>query len=459
MFNKDFFYTTLTHAIFKSDTKNKITGFAIDSRLVKNNDVFIALAGEKVDGHDYIENALQNGAVALLVEKEKKDRLKSIEQKMLKNKLMIFVDDTLQALIMLAKAWRSHFSYPVVAITGSLGKTTTKEMVVSIGKAAQFPMVFSQKNQNTLLSLCLNILNMRYTHKLAVFEVGIDDVGQMEIKADILRPTIAVITNIAPSHTHFLGTMRNVACEKKKIFSFFGKKHTGIINGDQQLLSNDTYTHKVITFGCKKKNDIQARKVKLPNFMLKIHDKKRCVQLSVGHKGFVYNALAASAVAKTLNIDFDKIVQGLESFVSVERRFEKKQISKNRGIVISDCYNANPVSMKAALQSFDDMKCTGVKIAVLGDMKELGKKELFWHRQIGRFLQKNITVDILVLVGPLAKEIAKTIPADMKVYFTNDWQEATRTLKDLLGGTEDALVLVKGSLSMNLGCLVDNISI
>jgi UDP-N-acetylmuramoyl-tripeptide--D-alanyl-D-alanine ligase len=459
MFNKDFFHKTFNNAIFRHDTTKKITGFAIDSRLVKSNDVFIALSGEKVDGHCYIDEALKNGAVVLILEKEKKNYLKHIDLVLLENVLIIFVDDTLQALVALAKNWRVRFSYPVVAITGSLGKTTTKEMVVNICKTAQFPIVFSQKNQNTLLSLCLNILNMRHSHCAAVFEVGIDDVGQMEIKADILRPTIAVITCVAPAHTQVLGKMRDVAREKKKIFSFFEKKHIGIVNGDQQLLNNDTYHYRVITFGHKKTNNIQARSVKLPCFILKLYDQAHCVQLPIEHRGLVANALAAASVAHVLGISFADIVDGIKTFVFSDRRFEKKQLAKKRGIIISDCYNANPVSMKAALQSFNYMKCIGIKIAVLGDMKELGNKELFWHRQIGRFLHKYDNIDVLVLVGLLAKYISQTAPKHMKIYFVSDWQEATKKVNDLLGKIEDSLVLVKGSSAMKLGYLVDKISV
>jgi UDP-N-acetylmuramoyl-tripeptide--D-alanyl-D-alanine ligase len=457
MFSKNFFRKTLVNAIFKTGTKHKITGFAIDSRLVQQNDVFIALKGEHVDGHLFISDALKRGASAIIIQKEKEGYVQEIDASLLHNTLVILVDDPLQALVCLAKAWRSRFSYPVVAITGSLGKTTTKDMVVNMCKTAQLPLLFSEKNQNTFLSLCVNILKMRHTHKAVVFEVGIDGVGQMEMKADILRPTVAVITCIAQSHTQFLGALKQVAYEKKKIFSFFDDTNIGIINGDQLVL-RDTFKHKVIRFGNKKKNDVQAQNITMPTFMLKICDKKRKVRLRVEHRGFVTNALAASSVAHVLGISLDDMVKGLETFVASDRRFEKKQIVRNRGVIISDCYNANPVSMKAAIQAFHGMRCAGKKIAVLGDMKELGGREIFWHRQIGRYLQKHHLVDYLVLVGELAKEIACAAPQHMHVSFVRDWQEAVRNVDILLGESKDSLVLVKGSLSVNLGCLVKELS-
>ena len=474
-FSKYFLRRSLPNGVFevfgnKSKTiddflnQNNIEKFCIDSRKAQANYAFIALEGNNVDGHSFLQEALERGAIAFIIKRDKKDCLQKVSKKLLDGKLVILVDDTLKALTELAKHWRLNFDYPVIGITGSIGKTSTKQMIASILQFAKFPAYISFKNQNTIIGLSLNILNMRDEHKAAIFELGISQIGEMDQLADILRPTIALITRISHSHTLNLGTLAGVAEQKRQIFKYFNTNNIGVICGDQQLLTGSYYNHPVIKFGLQTKNQIQARMIKEidggTSFMLKIYGKKQRIKLNGNHSGFVNNALAASSLAHLLNIMLSDIAQGLQSFKGFDNRFEQKKITKGRGFFVSDCYNANPESMKAAIFAFGQMKSNGPKIVVLGDMLELGENEYFWHKHIGRFLSKISDLSVAVLVGKRAKLIAKTAPVTLKIDCVDNWQQAKDRLNSILQNNKqkESLILVKASRGVQLDKMVDELS-
>jgi UDP-N-acetylmuramoyl-tripeptide--D-alanyl-D-alanine ligase len=330
---------------------------------------------------------------------------------------------------------------------------------------AKFPAYVSYKNQNTIIGLSLNILNMTCDHKAAIFELGINEVGEMEQLVDVLRPTFGLITYIAHAHTQGLGKIKSVAAEKLKIFTHFAPNNIGAVCGDLPLLSNAYYIHPVIRFGTKTKNQIQARMIKiLPDnsisFILKIYDKKVRVKLNGNNPGFVNNALAASTLAYLLNVSLSDIIKGLESFKGFDNRFERKKIVDGQGEFISDCYNASPESMKAAILAFEQLKTLNNKIAILGEMKELGESELFWHRQIGRVLGRALSLSYLILVGKNARLMAKNAPINLKIEFADDWMQAKEVLSQILRLNKEkkSLILVKASHSMGLDKIVDELS-
>jgi UDP-N-acetylmuramoyl-tripeptide--D-alanyl-D-alanine ligase len=442
-------------------------GVSIDTRTMKYEQIFIAINGGKLNGHDFLEDALKLKAAALIIDESEAERIKSIQGgERLREILVIRVENTLEALFDLARAWRKRFSFPVVAIAGSVGKTTTKEMVRMILYKAGMSACLSDKNYNTMIGLSLSILNIGKDDKCAVFEVASSKRGEMIQKADLLRPTIAAIIALAHAHIEGLGEMPSILKEKIDIFSFFRADNLGVISGDFQALANSCYHHSTIRFGLKTKNHIQARKVKIEfddnncattNFLLRIYKKDWPASIRGNHEGNLNNALAAASIAHCLGISGDVIVEGLKEFSPVEGRFENKKLKSNKGIVINDCYNANPESMKAALLASDSIKVEGEKIAVLGDMLELGEKEVFWHRQVGRVLGKARSFDLIILVGCRAKEIAKTAPITTKIKFAEDWQSATTMLEEIII-SPDSFVLVKGSLDVNLGKLVEKIA-
>lgn len=446
--------------------QNKTVYAAVDSRLVEKDDVFFALKGESTDGHKFLVDAFDAGASAFVVSCDIAHCLSVLSAKKLENRLIIKVDDTYQALFALTKAWRSLLTMPTVGITGSIGKTSTKEILRSILQQANISFYVSMKNQNTFTGLCLNILRVPFDCQVAAFEVGMSKPGEMEIKADILRPSIGLITCIAHSHLEDVGSLSGVAQEKRKLFKYFSPQDIGIIFGDQTLLLDAYYTHPIAKFGFKIKNQVQARKVKtmslddgsiVTEFILKWYGEKTSIRMPGNHVGMVHNALAASTIAYFLKIPLDVVVAGVQNYHGFENRFELRQISRKRGVIVSDCYNANPESMRAAIVAFDKMKSKGKKIAVLGDMLGLGEKEAFWHRQIGRLLAKASTIEAVVLVGERAKNIALTAPKYLTVELASDWQSARTKLEDLLP-MQDALVLVKASHDMVLNKVVDAVS-
>ena len=278
--------------------------------------------------------------------------------------------DMMQAFIKLACAWRDQFNYPVVGITGSVGKTSTKEILKSILHANNIPFIASEGNQNTRVGVAINIFKMRSNHQAAIFELGISKRGEMAELAKIARPSTAVITGIGHAHMEGLGSLADIALEKRDIFKYFNDSSIGIINGDQPLLANVGYNHPMIKFGSKTVNQIQARKIHATgtniSFVMKIYKEKCNVTLQHPHEGAVMNSLAATAIAYLLRVPTAKIIEGIQQPLRVSGRFEEKALSAKKGKIIHDCYNANPESMKAALLAFQKIETKAQKIAVLG---------------------------------------------------------------------------------------------
>lgn len=439
---------------------------AVDSRLLEKDDIFFALHGQTVDGHDFLDAAIAAQASAFIVNRHDARVQKSLLPEKIGNRLVILVDDTYQALLDLTKAWRSRMKFPVIGITGSIGKTGTKEFMRSILACSGLKFYVSHKNQNTFTGLCINLLRVSLDCDVAVFEVGISKPGEMDVKADILRPTIGLITCIAHSHLLDFGSLANISYEKRRLFKHFTAQDVGIIFGDQPLLADVYYAHPIAKFGFKTKNQVQARKVKAvvsadehvtTAFVLKWYRQRAIVGMQNNHVGLVQNALAASTIAYFLKIPFEIVLQAVQQHSGFESRFEMKKITGGRGLIISDCYNANPESMRAAILAFDQMVAKGKKIVVLGDMLELGEKEAFWHRQIGRLLGKTKSIDAVVLVGERSRMICKTAPSHLTVQWTEGWQEAKEKLDALIVGS-DSLVLVKASHGMILNNIVDAVT-
>jgi|SaaInlStandDraft_3_1057020.scaffolds.fasta_scaffold05777_2 UDP-N-acetylmuramoyl-tripeptide--D-alanyl-D-alanine ligase len=436
----------------------------IDSRDVQKGHAFLALNGAKNNGHDFLKDVLEKGVDIIFIDESERGCLLKINENREHDFIAIIVQDTYEALISLAKTWRSYFNYPVIGITGSIGKTTTKEMLRSILKEANIPACISYKNQNTIIGLSINMLRMRDEHKVAVFELGVNEKGEMAQLSETLKPTMALITFIAHSHTKGLGEIEEVAREKRMIFKNLKQDDIGFICGDQQFMLDACYNHPVVKFGQRIKNHIQARKVQaakdedgleVTSFILKMYGQQERVVLKTNHSGAVNNVLGACSLAYFLQVPFKCIVNGVQKFNGFENRFEKRTLKRNKGILISDCYNASPESMRAALLSVHDMQVAGKKIAVLGDMLELGEKETFWHRQIGRLLGKIQSLDSVILVGERAQAIAKTAPINMQLTCVKSWDEAEEQVSKILFETQEhSLVLVKGSLAMQLDKMV-----
>lgn len=301
---------------------------------------------------------------------------------------------------------------------------------------------------------------MRKEHEVAVFELGVSRRGEMARMAELVRPTMAIVTAIGHSHMEGLGSLNDIANEKRDIFKYFKEDNIGIINGDQSILSNISYSYPIVRFGCKTMNQVQARKIQTnttqTHFVLKLYKERHKIILDTNHSGRIINALASSAVAHLLNIEHEIIVKGIQMPLTISGRFEQKKLKADRGILINDCYNASPESMKAALLAFERVESKGQKIAVLGDMLELGVNSPFWHRQLGRFLRKVPSLNHVILVGDFVKWTKATVPLGITFEHVATWQEATELVKKRLD--REAVILVKGSLGMQLSHLVTELS-
>lgn len=455
-FNQQFISSVVPEARFLGTPMQTFSGVSIDSRLITKGELFVAIKGNYVDGHDYINEAVKKGAAGFLMHHEKENLLQKIDAATRKNLFIILVPNPQEALIALATAWRAQFSIPVVGITGSIGKTSTKEMLANIVKLAGKNVIASQGNQNTAIGLAINILRMRADHEIALFEMGVSKRGEMARMAEIVKPTTAIITAIGHSHMEGLGSLSDIANEKRDIFKYFKESNIGVINGDTPILSTISYNHPIVKFGCKTTNQVQARKIQTnttaTTFVLKLYKERHKIILDTNHLGRVFNALASAAAAYLLEIPSEIIVKGIQVPLHISGRFESTKLKAAKGILINDCYNASPESMKAALLAFEKVESKGQKIAVLGDMLELGVNSPFWHRQLGRFLRKVPSLNHVILVGDMVKWTKATVPVGITFEHVPSWKEAIDVVKKRLD--REAAILVKGSNGMNLSHLV-----
>ncbi len=458
LFDKQFVTNILPDAVIAYGSFSDNITFSIDSRTVLSTDIFVALQGERHDGHEFIIDAFNNGAAGCIIAESKKNVLNAIKN--VDKKVVLIVKDPLEALVSLAMAWRAQFNYPVVAITGSVGKTSTKEFLSRIMSHYGKNYFVSHGNQNTKIGIALNMLRMKKNHECAIFEIGISKRGEMAELAKIVRPTTAVITNIGHQHMDGLGSLNDIALEKRDVFKHLTEESIGIVNGDQPILAHVSYQHPIIKFGLKTTNQIQARKMKVADscisFMLKIYKNKYSIQLDRPHVGAVFNALAATAVAHWLAVPDDIIVQAIQKSVVVSGRFEEREVLGAQGMLINDCYNANPESMKAALLAFQQIETKSPKIAILGDMLGLGVNSPFWHRQVGRFLRKVPSLSKVILVGNLMSLVKKTAPVGLSVEVVPTWEGAMEKIEQEL--KNKPAILVKGSRAIGLDNLVEKLT-
>lgn len=456
--DKHFFMQAVPGVSFSGHNNPEFTNFVIDSRTAENGSTFIALEGDNVDGHDFIKDAFENGAKNFIINENKKDALKVLSSQAMRECGVALVASVQDALCSLAAAWRKCFTCPIIAITGSVGKTSTKEMLATIIRLSGKCCLSSQGNYNTRIGSSLTLLKLRPEHECAILELGINKRGELAEMARIVNPTFAVITSIAHSHMEGLGSLSDIATEKRDIFSAFKEDSIGFINGDQSIISSVSYSHPVVKFGFKTANPIQARRVQVAgsslSFVLKLYDKRYAITLPTVHTGRVLNALASASVAHFLEIDHEHIVKGVMQAPVVPGRFEPCRVAGG-GLVINDCYNANPESMKEALIAFERLESTGKKIAILGDMLELGMNAVFWHRQLGRVLRKVPSLDKIIFVGNLIKGAEETMPRSIDYVIVATWQEALKELEKYRK-SQDA-ILVKASHGMGLSNLVDTI--
>lgn len=454
--DKEFVKNALSNAQMINGDFAPNSSFSVDTRTLQPGDVFVALQGLQCDGHKFIGEALAKKASGLLVAQSQRTEIENLYGPALQNVKVLYVEDTLAAFVNLAKEWRAKFNYPVVGITGSVGKTSTKEMVANILRTSGEPFYVSYGNQNTIIGVALNIFKMRPGFKAAIFEVGISDRGAMAKIADMLRPTYALITGVGHAHMQGLGSLTDVAAEKRAIFSCFTDVNIGMVNGDQDVLAAISYAYPVLKFGFKTSNQIQARKISIKNnvitFVAKIYKKKYSIMLQGSHEGAVMNALAAISIAHMIEVPTEVAIAGVQKPLAVQGRFEFCHTA-DHGIFVNDSYNANPESVKAGLLAFNMYESELSRVVVLGDMLELGADSAFWHRQIGRFLRKISGIKHLVLVGTMVQWTKKTAPLGLTIECFDTWEQALPVIKKVTN--PKTITFVKASQGVGLQNIVD----
>jgi UDP-N-acetylmuramoyl-tripeptide--D-alanyl-D-alanine ligase len=424
-----------------------VTTISSDSRALKPGDLFLAIRGEKFDGHDFLAEAARRGAVGAIVEADVPGLPAAFA--------LIIVADAVRALQSLAAAYRATLRLTAVCITGSNGKTSTKDLCASVF-AQRFTVTRTAGNLNNHLGVPFSILRADSSHDVGVFEIGMNHAGEIAPLAAIARPDIAIITNVGGAHIEFLGTREAIAQEKGMLAEAVGENGTVILNADDEFTPSiaKRTRARVVTAGLRG-GDVRATDLEQHSsgIRLRLHATGRSAEaeLPVPGEHMVRNALLACAAGITLGLSLDECAAGLRALNLTAGRLTQKTIGGIR--ILDDTYNANPDSMAAALVTLARMPGAGRRIAVLGGMGELGKESERGHRSVGEVAGRE-KIGCVITVGEPARWIAEAAEKSgvREVIRTADAEEATRTLRGIAQPGDT--VLVKASRSARLECIV-----
>ncbi len=431
-----------------SEHTGTANAISIDSRKITKGCLFIAIKGERFDGHDFIRDAFSLGAAAVITQHEVQGG---------KN---IIVPDTKQALIKLAAYYRRLFNISLVGITGSVGKTTTKEMISCV-LSSRYKTLKTQGNLNNDIGLPLTLMELSKSHEAAVIEMGMSDFGEISVLSKTAKPNIAVITNIGYSHIETLGSREGILKAKLEILDGLGDNGTLILNADDPLLFNLQYEmgREIIYYGVN--NEVAA--VRATNIQIKANETRfdivfygKVVPAVLPATGAhnILNALAAFCVGIASEIEPAQIVKSFLSYKPADMR--QNIVKKGEQTLIVDCYNASPTSMTAAIDVLASLPAKGKRVAVIGDMLELGSYSEQLHRDIADKVNES-NVDMLLCYGKLAAH-TKTRASELKMksvsYFDNK-EQLVSYLKRSLG--KDDLVLFKASRGMELEKVIEQV--
>ncbi|MGN0355319.1 MAG: UDP-N-acetylmuramoyl-tripeptide--D-alanyl-D-alanine ligase [Muricoprocola sp.] len=430
-----------------SDREKVITDITTDSRKAGPGSLFVAIKGERVDAHRFIPTVYEQGALCVICEEAPENPKGAY----------ILVESSLAAIKGIAEFYRQQLDVKVVGITGSVGKTSTKEIIASV-LSEKYKVLKTLGNFNNELGLPLTIFRLREDDEVAVLEMGINHFGEMHRLSKIARPDICVMTNIGQCHLEFLGDRDGVLRAKSEIFDFIAPDGQIVLNGDDDKLATLEKVKEIspIFFGIDSNRDIRADEIEdvgLKGVKCRITagEQQFTVTVPIPGRHMVLNALAATAVGLSMGLTTEEIRRGIEKLESLTGRFH--MIEAKEKTVIDDCYNANPASMKSSLQVLNT--ASGRKAAILGDMGELGEKEKELHEEVGTFAG-NLNLQLCICVGPLAAHIgdaAKKVNPDLDVKCVESVEEALENLDNwiLPGDT----VLVKASHFMHFERIVE----
>lgn len=435
----------------KGQEETVIKGAVLDSRLVEEGYLFFATKGEKVDGHSFIPQVAEKKAACVICEKEPKDTDISY----------ILVEDSFVALKQVAAFYRKNLTIPFICITGSVGKTTTKEFIATV-LSERYKVLKTEGNYNNEIGVPLTILRIRDEHQAAVIEMGISDFGEMHRLSEIASPDICLITNIGQCHLENLGSREGILKAKTEIFDFMNQEGYVCLNGDDDMLSgiSEVYGHKPLMFGFSETNDIYATNIKENGIWgseatIHFNEDAMNVKISLPGEHMVRNALAATCVGDLLGLTAKEIAEGISKVRAVGGR--SNLIPLKDKTIIDDCYNANPVSMRAAIDLLELADTR--KVAILGDMFELGTEEKEMHREIGEYVVSK-GIDILVCVGKLsenmyqaAKEQREKENKNITIYHMENKEQVLVQLGNIL--EKNDTILVKASHGMGFAKIVE----
>ena len=418
-------------------------GVATDTRLLTDGDLFVALKGERFDGHDYVAEAFRRGASVALVSRVV-DRASPIAQ--------VVVDDTRLALGRFAAHWRSRFAMPVVALTGSNGKTTVKEMIAAILVAhCAHPdaVLATEGNLNNDIGMPLTLLRMREQHQYAVIEMGMNHAGEIEYLTRIAQPTVALVNNAQRAHVGILGSLEAIARAKGEIYSGLKPSGIAVVNADDPHAGywSQLNTHRrIVTFGLSPKAQVRAS-LAAGQVRVVTPSDAFAVALQVAGEHNVRNALAACAAVHALDIPARAMQAGLGGFAGVPGRLQRRRGGAG-GWVIDDSYNANPESMRAALEvlAAEDAR----KVFVMGDMGELGRESDAMHREVGKVARER-GIDALYALGAASRHAVEAFGTGARAFDEAAPLIALAARETAAGAT----VLVKGSRFMQMERVAD----
>jgi len=426
---------------------DKLTGISTDSRTFKSHEAFLALPGKNFDGHDFIAQAIKLKAQCLIVEKIPGFFIPSCVA-------VIKVKNATLALGDLARFQREKINLPVIAVTGSNGKTTTKEMIARV-LSAQTCVLKNEGTKNNQIGLAQTLISLAKQDKIAVVEIGTNHFGEVDYLAKIARPNIGVVTNVGASHLEFLKDLKGVAREKGALLSNLKTPAVALLNADDSaydsLIKRLTKSQRYFSFGINKKSDFRASGIKLINDCIEFQvNSKFNFRLSTLGRHNVYNALVAIAIGRIFGLSYPAMRVRLAGFKFPQGRLNFIKLKGLR--FIDDTYNANPFSLNAALVALAQADCLGRRILIMGDMLELGKQKELLHRQIAWSITN--TCDRLIAVGDLAKITAIAaqkcgLPA-AHIFCCAHASAARDLLFKKIQPKADDLILVKGSRSMRM---------
>lgn len=434
--------------IVKGENIN-ITGVSIDNRKIKKNDLFFAIRGERFNPNEVVLDVFDKGASACIV-----DELLIDINEIPKGKTLIKVKNTKQSLGKLGKYHKEQLNTKIVAITGSVGKTSTRDMISAV-LSSKYNVFKTKGNFNSDIGLPLMLLELNDSYDIAILEMGMDHAGDIKYLVDLVNPDIAVITNIGVSHIQNFDNQEGIFNAKMEITSNFSKNNTLIVNGDDKFLKTiDTTEYNVIKIGESNYNDIVCKEISTNGLSssckININGEEELLSINQPGKHNILNAMLSIAVGKIFDISVKEVESAFENIEKTSMRLDF--IKKDNFTIINDCYNASPDSMKAAVEVLSNFK-SNRRICVLGSMFELGDESLSEHKGVAEYIKEK-NVDLVLVTGKYTQEFKKVLGS--KCLLFKDKNSLTLHLKDIIKN-EDA-ILIKASRGMKFETITEELN-